>query len=120
MSSTALDATRTAAIDWYQLKLFVQHASGFSMDALHVIAGVVLQLAIAFVCRSSVARPLPLLAVLGLELVNEASDFRVERWPDPAMQFGESAKDVILTLLVPALLFLIARRRPKLLTQRSN
>ena len=120
MTQAAIGATRAAAVDWYQLKLFVQHASGFSMDALHVIGGVALQLAIAFVCRTSLARPLPLLALLGLELVNEASDFRVERWPDPAMQFGESAKDVILTLLVPALLFLIARWRPKLLTQRSN
>jgi diacylglycerol kinase len=120
MSHAALGATRAAAVDWYQLKLFVQHASGFSMDALHVVAGVVLQLVIAFVCRTSVARPLPLLAVLGLELVNEASDFRVERWPDSAMQFGESAKDIVLTLLVPVLLFLIARRHPRLLTQRSN
>ena len=108
------------AIDWYQLKLFAQHSTGFSMDALHVIAGVALQLLVAALLRSSVARPLPLLAVLALEIVNEANDFRIEIWPDPGMQFGEAAKDIVLTMLLPTLIFLVARRRPRLLAQRSN
>lgn len=112
--------TRLSADDWYQVKLFLAHSSGFSMDSLHVIAGVVAQLAIAFLFRTSVARPLPLLLVLALELVNEASDFRVERWPQPAMQFGESAKDVILTMILPTLIFLVARYRPKLLRQMPS
>lgn len=107
--------TRVSADDWYQVKLFLARASGFSMDSLHVIVGVVVQLAIAFVFRTSVARPWPLLSVLALELINEASDFRVERWPQPGMQFGESAKDVILTMVLPTLIFLVARYRPKLL-----
>lgn len=109
-----------SADDWYQVKLFLEHASGFSMDALHVIVGVVLQLAFALLYRSSVARPWPLLSVLALELVNEASDFRVEIWPQPGMQFGESAKDVILTMVLPTLIFLVARYRPKLLAQRPS
>ncbi|MEO6582372.1 MAG: hypothetical protein ABIN68_06155, partial [Sphingomicrobium sp.] len=90
-------------------------ASGFSMDSLHVIAGVVAQLALALLFRTSVARPLPLLLVLALELVNEASDFRVERWPQLGMQLGESANDVILTMALPLLIFLTARYRPTLL-----
>ena len=110
-----LQWTRVSADDWYQVKLFLERASGFSMDALHVIVGVLLQLAIAALFRTSVARLLPLLAVLALELVNEASDFRVEIWPQPGMQFGESAKDIILTMALPTLLFLVARFRPKLL-----
>ena len=105
-----------SADDWYQVKLFLEHASGFSMDALHVILGVVLQLAFAFLFRSSVARPLPLLSVLALELLNEASDFRVEIWPQPGMQFGESAKDIIMTMALPVLLFVVARYRKKLLS----
>ena len=109
-----------AAVDWYQFKLFAEHASGFSMDALHIIVGVVLQLVIAVLFRSSVARRLPLLSVLALALINEANDFRVEIWPDLGMQFGEAAKDVVLTMFVPTLIFLVARRRPKLLTQRSS
>ena len=106
--------------DWYQLKLFAAHSTGVSMDALHVVVGVLLQLLIALLFRSSVARPLPLLAVLALAVVNEANDFRVEIWPDPGMQFGEAAKDIVLTMFIPTLIFLVARRRPKLLVQGSN
>ena len=115
MNSAILEWTRISAADWYQVKLFAQHASGISMDALHVIIGVVLQLTVALVFRSSVARPLPLLAVLVLEVINEMSDFRVERWPNPGMQLGESAKDVLLTIVLPTLIFLVARYRPTLL-----
>ncbi|MEO8548208.1 MAG: hypothetical protein ABI422_07570 [Sphingomicrobium sp.] len=111
---------RAAALDWYQVKLFLEHASGFSMDALHVLIGVVLQLVIALLLRSSVARPAPLLCVLVVELINEANDFRVEIWPEPGMQFGEAAKDIALTMLLPTLIFLIARYRPKLLVQRPS
>jgi hypothetical protein len=114
MKSHILQWTRLSADDWYQVKLFLERASGFSMDSLHVIVGVVIQLAVALLFRTSVGRPWPWLAVLALELVNEASDFRVERWPQPGMQFGESTKDVILTMALPTLIFLVARYRPKL------
>jgi hypothetical protein len=115
MKSAMMRWTQLSADHWYQVKLFIAHASGFGMDALHVIAGVLVQFAIAFLFRTSVARPLPVLSVLVLELINEASDFRVEIWPQPGMQLGESAKDVILTMLLPTLIFLVARYRPKLL-----
>ena len=114
MKSAILQWTRVSADDWYQVKLFFARASGFSMDSLHVIVGVVVQLAIALLFRTSVARPWPLLSVLALELINEASDFRVERWPQPGMQLGESVKDVVLTMALPTLIFLVARYRPKL------
>lgn len=102
------------AVDWYQVKLFAQHASGMSMDALHVIAGPVLLFAIAFLLRTTVARPLPLVIVLLVEIINEASDFWVEIWPHFGMQAGEAAKDLILTMAVPTLIFLVARYRPAL------
>ena len=101
-------------LEWYQLKLFAQHATGMSMDGLHVIAGVVLQLLFALLLRSSISRPLPWLAVLLLELINEANDFRVELWPEPAMQAGEAVKDMVLTMLLPTALLLAARYRPRL------
>lgn len=108
------------ALDWYQVKLFVQHASGISMDALHVVAGVALLFAAAFLLRTSVARPLPLLVVLLVAIVNEASDFGAEIWPQFGMQAGEAAKDVILTMIAPALIFVVARLRPKLFAYKSN
>jgi len=118
--NAAMHQWRAAALDWYQVKLFLEHATGFSMDALHVVAGVMLQLIIALLMRSSLARPAPLLCVLGLELFNEANDFRVEIWPQPGMQLGESANDVVMTMLLPFVIFLVARYRPKLLVQRSS
>ena len=108
------------ALDWYQVKLFAQHASGMSMDALHVVAGTILLFAAAWLLRTSVARPLPMLVVLLAELLNEASDFRAELWPQLAMQAGEAARDVMLTMIVPLLIFLVARYRPALLADKSN
>jgi hypothetical protein len=32
---------------WYEVKLLIEHATGVSMDALHVLAGVLLQLSFA-------------------------------------------------------------------------
>jgi hypothetical protein len=104
------------ALDWYQIKLFAQHASGISMDALHVILGTMLLFATALLLRTSVGRPLPLVIVLLFVVANEASDFRVEIWPQLAMQAGEAAKDIVLTMIVPALIFLAARYRPALFT----
>ena len=54
--------------------------------------------------------------VLTLEMANEWSDLYTEAWPQHAMQWGESAKDVLLTKALPTLLLLLARCRPRLLT----
>jgi hypothetical protein len=71
--SAELIGMQRLAVDWYQLKEFARHALGFSMDALHVMAGVVLLFAIAALLRTSVARPLPLFIVLVIEVINGAS-----------------------------------------------
>ena len=106
--------------DWQQFKLLVEHSSGVSVDALHILVGVLIQLLAAIVLKSSVARWRPLLAVLVLALVNEVKDYRVDVWPDVGRQLGEALKDVVLTMFLPTLIFLIARRWPRLLTQDSN
>lgn len=107
-------------VDWYQVKLFIEHGSGVSMDALHVVIGVFAQLLVAAVCRTSVSRWLPWLAVLAIEVLNEANDFRVETWPDWGMQWGEGIKDVALTMALPTLLLLVARLKPELFVRRAR
>jgi len=102
-------------MQWYQAKLFVQHATGWSMDALHVVLGVLLQFLAAWLLKSSISRPLPLLIVLLAALLNEWSDLSLEEWPDLAVQYGESVKDVVLTMLLPVLLYWLARRRAAIL-----
>jgi hypothetical protein len=99
---------------WYQIKLFVAHASGSSMDSLHVIAGVAVQLLVAGLWRISVASWRAWSAVLGLALLNEAADLALERWPHPGMQMGEAANDLLLTMALPTALMLAARYRPSL------
>ncbi len=105
----------TSGINWYHIKLFASHATGLSLDALHMAIGVLLHLVLALVLRRSLASPLPLLLLFVLEVLNETNDIAVERWPDTAMQAGEVAKDVIATMFLPTVLFLVARRRPQLL-----
>jgi len=87
------------------------------MDSLHVLAGVLLQLGAAAILRTDVADRRPWLLVLVLELANEANDLLVEQWPNPGMQWGEGAKDVLLTMLLPTLILLVARYRPRLLVR---
>ena len=101
-------------ISWYQLKLFIAHASGISMDAWHILVGVTAFLALARLLDSNVARPLPWLLLLAAELINEAYDIHIERWPDLGSQLGEAAKDVMLTMALPTLIAIVGRYWPSL------
>lgn len=107
-------------MDWYQWKLLLEHGTGASMDSLHVILGVILQLGIAALMRLPVSRLYPWLAVLGIELANELNDLRVEVWPDPGMQYGEGLKDIVLTMFLPTIILIASRRMPHLLTARAS
>ena len=101
-------------MDWYQVKMVALELTGVSRDALHIFAGVGGQLFVAALLRRSVASPLPWLAVLGVEVANEAFDLSYETWPDRPMWPG-SVKDVLVTMLVPTVLLLLARYAPGLL-----
>ncbi len=102
-------------MNWFKAKTFAEHMIGFSHDAVHVVAGVCLQLLIAALLKTSARSIWPWATVLALELVNEWSDMRVEAWPDQPMQWGEGAKDVLLTMGLPTLILALARFSPHLL-----
>jgi hypothetical protein len=57
--------------------------------------------------------------MLALILWNETVDLWVEQWPDPGMQYGEGAKDVLLTMIVPTVLLFAVRIRPDLFRRRG-
>ena len=99
---------------WYDAKMFIEHASVVNSDGLHVLVGVLAWLVIALVLRRSLADRLPWLILLVLTLLNECVDLWVEQWPDKAMQFGESAKDILLTMTLPTILLFAIRLRPNL------
>ena len=68
---------------WYQMKSFIEHFSGISMDALHILVGFGVFLIAAALLKRGIASPLPWLAVLLLEIGNEAYDLHIEIWPSP-------------------------------------
>lgn len=106
--------------DWYEVKLFVQHASGISMDALHVIAGVFLQFALALIFRVPLRRWSVWISVLVFELVNEVGDLRTETWPHVGMQYGEGLKDVVLTMVLPTVIIAASMLKPGLFSDEAR
>lgn len=99
---------------WYETKMFIEHASFVSSDALHVLVGTLVWLLFAVVLRRSLSAWLPWVVLLFFTVFNEAIDLSFERWPDLAMQYGESAKDVLLTMTLPTAMMIVARVRPRL------
>ena len=99
---------------WFHTKMFIEHASVISSDAMHVLAGVLIQLLGAVTFRRSIANWRPWFGVLALTLLNEFIDLWMEQWPDLAVQYGESAKDILLTMTLPTVLLVVARLRPQL------
>ena len=107
-------------MNWHQWKLFVEHSSVVSTDALHVILGVVIQVAAAALVRKSLGSVAPWCVVFALEVINEINDVWVEVWPDPGMQLGEAAKDIGLTMLLPTILLLVAKFVPRVLVNLAS
>lgn len=105
---------------WFDHKTAFERSLSFGDDALHPVIGVLLLLGIAALVRRSVADPTPWLIVLLLELLNEWADLAGEYWPNRDEQWAESAKDVILTMLLPTILLIVARLWPKLLVRNPD
>ena len=107
-------------MSWYDAKMFIEHASVVNSDGLHVLIGVLAWLVVALALRRSLADRSPWLILLVLTLLNECVDLWVEQWPDKAMQFGESAKDILLTMTLPTILLFAVRLRPSLFRAPSR
>ena len=107
-------------MDWHEIKIWLEQASGLDMDALHVHAGIIGQLLAALVMRRPLRSPLPWLAVLAAVLINEVYDYRYEIWPNRDDQFAESVRDTWNTMAMPTLILLIARFYPRLLVGKEK
>jgi hypothetical protein len=94
--------------------MFIEHASVVSSDALHVLVGTLIWIVAAIILRRNLSTLIPWALVLGLTVFNEAVDLWIERWPDLAMQYGESAKDILLTMALPTVLLVLVRTQPGL------
>lgn len=107
-------------MSWYEAKMFIEHASAVSSDALHVLLGVLVWLLVALLLRKPASAPAPITVLLGLIAFNELVDLWIEQWPDKAMQYGESAKDLVLTMALPTVLMFLAAHAPRLFVGRTN
>jgi len=113
--SHPLALPESALMTWFETKMFLEHTISIDPDAMHVIAGAVIFLVCARLFRCSISSWRVWAALLCLNFFNEFVDLWAERWPDPARQYGQGMKDLLLTMTVPTILALVARFSPKLL-----
>jgi hypothetical protein len=116
--SDAWSAVLAAMASWHQAKLFIEHTVALDHDALHVIVGVLLWLVFGLLTRRPLAAWVPWLLLFAVILWNETVDLWTEQWPDPGQQYGEGAKDLLITMLVPTVLLFAIRLRPDLFRAR--
>lgn len=109
---------RAAMWSWYDTKHFIERSIAFSSDSLHVLVGVLVQLAVAILLRRSVSNWRPWLVVFALASANEFIDLQFDHWPMRSTQFGESAKDLALTMILPTVLLFAARRSPRIFARK--
>lgn len=103
-----------AMTSWHQGKLFIEHSLNITHDSLHIFTGLVLWLILGLILRRPLTSWRPWLWVFALILWNETVDLWVEQWPDPGQQYGEGAKDLLLTMAIPTIVMFAARERPNL------
>ncbi|NCN84862.1 MAG: hypothetical protein GW808_04305 [Sphingomonadales bacterium] len=105
-------------MDWFEIKNWLETATGLDRDSLHIYAGVGVQLFVALFFRRSLASPVPWFFVVAAALINEYYDYSLVREPLHGEQryFEGSVTDIWNTLLLPSLLLVIARFWPRWLT----
>jgi hypothetical protein len=108
----------TTMLTWHQGKLFIEHLVTIPHESIHVIAGVLVWLAVAWLSRRPVTAWRPWLWLFAVILFNETVDLWIEQWPDPGQQYGEGAKDLLVTMIVPTIIMVAARLRPQLFQRR--
>jgi hypothetical protein len=103
------------AFDWIAFKNELAHLT-VDRDALHIYAALVVQLVAAILLRKPLGSWLPWLAVLAVELANEAGDIlldetepHIQQW-----QIDGAIHDFLNTMLLPTILMLLVRHRPSL------
>ena len=99
---------------WHQGKLFIEHAVTIDHDALHIIGGGFIWMAIAALLRRPLSSRWPWLWLLAVIAWNETVDLSTEKWPNPGQQYGKGAKDLFMTMLLTTVFALAIRFAPGL------
>lgn len=111
---TLLESLSGSAATWYESKLFIKHLIAICHDTLHLLAGLLIWLALMGLSRRTIDSWLPLIGTLVIASLNEAVDLWFDLWPSVGHQLGEGARDILATVAIPLVLFAAARIRPSL------
>lgn len=108
-------------MDWIETKIWLVQVTGLARDALHIYAALGIQFGIALFCRRALASQWPWLAVLLAVLVNEYLDYRGAGTDPQQIEFyrSESYHDIWNTMLMPSVLFFIAKFWPSWMIGRN-
>ena len=109
-------------MQWFELKNWLELSTGLDRDSLHIYAGVGVQLAVAVILRRSLASPVPWLFAVCVALANEYYDYSFISVASSGAQqaYDEAVRDIWNTLLLPSVLWLIARFFPEWLTGKRK
>lgn len=107
-------------MDWYDAKIWLLQTLELDKDALHIYAAVSVQLLTAILFRQSLASPLPWIAALTIAVVNEYFDYQGVGPSEESIAYYRAAAwhDLWNTMLLPSLLFLLARFWPTIFSNR--
>ena len=94
---------------WLEIKIWLVTVLSLERDALHIYAALAVQLTVAGVFRLRLDSLWPLVAVVAVEVANEAADLAYEQWPNRGDQWRGSIHDLLNTVAVPILVILVAR-----------
>lgn len=108
------DSIAAAMVWWHAGKLSIEDSVSISHGSLHILFGFLLWLGIALLSRRPVTSWLPWAGTFIFILWNEAADVWTEQWPVHRVLYGETARDLALTMLIPTVLLFAARMRPQL------
>lgn len=92
----------------------MEHFLAIDHDTLHLMAGLLITLIVATITRRPITSWVPWIVTFAIILFNEGVDLWVEIWPEPGRQYGEGAKDVVVTMAIPTILALAVRFNPSL------
>lgn len=101
-------------MQWLEIKIWLESATGFDRDALHIYGAVIIQFGLSLFFRRSLASPWPWIAVFIVAVANEYLDY--QRVGDSAESIAffqaEGFKDMWNTMVIPTFLMMVARFWP--------
>lgn len=104
------------------LKDWAVETTGLDRDALHIYVALLIQVIVALPMRRRMASFFPVFVVICAILLNEWADLQLlpQDKPFPQANIDAAVQDLVNSILLPVLLFLLSRFWPGLLLGRRK